>query len=99
MGPIDMIFDECNDENIILYNENGEETEFEQIALIPMDGATYVILKPVVLLPGMEEDEAIVFRIDNKDGEEMLTIVLDDGIIDGVFEIYYRLLDGECSVD
>lgn len=37
MNPIDQIFDENNNDNIILYNENDEPMEFMQIAVIPLD--------------------------------------------------------------
>ena len=37
ISPIDMLFDEKNTDNIVLYDEKGAEVEFEQIALIPLD--------------------------------------------------------------
>ena len=35
-NPIDALFDEENNDAIILFNEKGEEIAFEQIALIPL---------------------------------------------------------------
>ena len=91
MNPIDQLMDENNKDNIILYDENNHPVEFMQVAVIPIDGVIYLILKPVEdeLL---EEDEALVFFIDEFEGEECINIVEDDEIVDRVFQEYYALL-------
>lgn len=78
-----------NDNIIVLTTNDGEELEFIRIADIALDGNVYVILKPVELMNGMDEDEAIVFM--SKD--DQYTVVLDEELLDNVFEEYYRLLD------
>jgi len=95
LSPIDMLLDENNTENIKLYNEENQEVEFEQIALVPIDQKTYAILKPVADMEGIAEDEALVFVIDEIDDEDCLVIVEDDAIIDKVFEEYYKMLKEE----
>ena len=90
---IDKIFDENNEENIILYDENDKPTEFEQVAVIPMDGKVYVILKPVENLWGLGEDEAVVFVIEEIDDMEALVIVDDLDVADAVFDEYFRLCE------
>lgn len=95
MNPIDKIFDENNSDNIVLYNEDNEAVEFEQIALIPLGEDTYVILRPVTEMEGIGEDEALVFGIENLDGEEVLAIIEDDEVVDAVFEEYYNMLRAE----
>ena len=95
LSPIDMLLDENNTENIKLYNEENQEVEFEQIALVPIDNKTYAILKPVVSMEGIAEDEALVFVIDEIDDEDCLVIVEDDAIVDKVFEEYYKMLKEE----
>ena len=95
VSPIDMLLDENNNDNIKLFNENNEEIEFEQIALVPIDGKTYAILKPAAVMEGVAEDEALVFVIDEVDGEECLVIVEDDKLIDRVFADYYEMLKAE----
>lgn len=92
MNPIEKLFDENNDENIILYGEDNEAIEFEQIAVIYLDDTPYALLHPVVTLPDMEEDEALVFEIIEEDGEEGLQVCDDDVVVDAVFEEYYELL-------
>ena len=92
LNPIDMILDENNTDPIVLYNENNDPVQFEQIALIPWVDDTYVILKPVEAIEGIADDEAIVFQITELDGEDVLVVVEDDAIIDIVFDEYYALL-------
>ena len=95
MSPIDMLLDENNTENIKLYNEENQEVEFEQIALVPMDNKTYAILKPANPMEGIADDEALVFVIDEIDDEDCLVIVEDDAINEKVFEEYYKMLKEE----
>ncbi len=92
-NQINRILDENDFDNIILYDENDNEIEFEQVAVIPKDKKNYVILVPVTHIDGVGEDEAMIFVIDTVDGEQCLTVVTDDGIIDEVFGEYTRLCD------
>lgn len=94
LSPIDMLLDENNTENIKLFNEENQEVEFEQIALIPIEDKTYAILKPVSM-EGVADDEALVFVIDEIDDEDCLVIVEDDAVVDKVFEEYYKMLKEE----
>ncbi len=101
-SPIDCLFDEDNTDPISLYNEKGEEVQFEQIALIPLEEKIYAILKPMKEIEGVGEDEALAFEIveteeDAETGEhsEYLELVGDIDIIDKVFEVYNKLMDEE----
>ena len=82
-----------NDDLIVLKNDNGEEIEFIEIAGIALDGKFYVILQPVELLYDMTEDEALVFEVDDDGENQKFSVVLDDEIIDKVFNEYFRLID------
>lgn len=93
MTEIDKILDEECTDNIVLYDENNKETEFEQVALIPKDEKIYVILKPVTKIEGIADDEALVFVIDEIDDEDCLIIVDDEDIITEVFNDFYKLLE------
>ena len=84
-----------DDDIITLLTDNGEEIDFIEVAGIAYRGNFYVVLQPVELLDGMEEDEALVFKVTRgKDGEDKFEIELDDAVIDAVFEEYNKLLDG-----
>lgn len=84
-----------NDDDIItLLSATGEEIDFVEIAGIAHKGNFYAILQPVELLEGMEDDEALVFKVSrNADGSDKFEIELDDEIIDAVFAQYNLLLD------
>ena len=93
MNPVDMLLDENNTDNIVLYNEENEAVEFEQIAVIPVGLQTFAILKPVTPIEDMHEDEALVFSVDEWEGESELTVVTDEEIVDLVFARYYEMLE------
>ena len=101
-SPIDCLFDEDNTDPISIYTEKGEEVQFEQIALIPLEEKIYAILKPMKEIEGVGEDEALAFEIveteeDAETGEhsEYLELVGDIDIIDKVFEVYNKLMEEE----
>ena len=86
--------EEDSDDVVTLLSANGEEIDFVEIAGIAYRGSFYAILQPVELLDGMDEDEALVFKVTRgKDGEDKFEIELDDSIIDAVFAEYNKLLD------
>ena len=93
MNPVDMLLDENNTDNIVLYNEENEAVEFEQIAVIPVGLQTFAILKPVTPIEGMHEDEALVFSVDEWEGESELTVVTDEEFVDLVLARYYEMLE------
>ena len=69
MSVIDILLDEDNYDNIILYDENNESNEFEQIALVPFNGKVYAILKPVNCMKDVGSDKAVFFCIEGFGGE------------------------------
>ena len=94
-SQIEMLLDENNNENLKLYDENNKETEFEQIAVIPLNEKIYAILKPVTKIVGVNDDEALVFSIEEIDDEDCIVLVDDEKVVDEVFKEYYELLKAE----
>ena len=94
-SQIELLLDENNTDNLKLYDENNKETEFEQVAVIPLNGKIYAILKPVTKIVGVNDDEALVFVIEEIDDEDCLVIVDDEKVADDVFKEYYDLLKEE----
>ena len=89
----DLPYEEDDEDIVTLLSANGEEVDFVEIAGIALYGRFYAILQPVELLPGMDDDEALVFEVINDGGDDQFNIVLDDEIVDAVFAEYNRLLD------
>jgi len=92
LSPIEMLLDEKNNDNIVLYDDKNNKVEFEQIAIIPMDEKLYAILRPLGGEEPMPEDEALVFVIDEIDDEDVLLLEEDEAIEDKVFDKYYELI-------
>ncbi|MBE5764183.1 MAG: DUF1292 domain-containing protein [Clostridiales bacterium] len=85
---------EPGEDIITLRSANGEDIDFIEIAGIAHEGKFYLILQPVELLEGMEEDEAFVFEVKTKDdGGSEMEIVVDEDIIDAVFAEYGKLYE------
>ncbi|HSN59267.1 MAG TPA: DUF1292 domain-containing protein [Clostridiaceae bacterium] len=73
---------------IFLYDEDGEEVEFEVVTKLDIEGKEYVIVTP------MDEDteDAIALRIDkDEDGNEVLVTVEDDEEFELIEETYETL--------
>ena len=84
----------AEDDLITLLDANGNEIDFVEIAGIAYKGNFYAILQPVEQLEGMEDDEALVFKVSaTEDGENKFEIELDDEIINAVFDEYTRLYE------
>ncbi len=85
---------EERDDIVTLLSVTGEEIDFIEIAGIAHKGNFYAILQPVELIPGMSDDEALVFKVSRaENGEDKFEIELDEDIIDAVFKEYNRLLN------
>lgn len=96
---IDILFDEENVDGITLRLDDGQEVDFEQIAMIPLkSGANYAILKPTVELEGVADDEVMIFRIIDENGGR-LELETDDDVLDEVYETYCELLDEYAEED
>lgn len=78
---------------VTLTAADGTDVDFYEIAGIAHRGNFYVILQPVELLEGMGEDEALVFKVSRKGGEDRFEIELDDDVIQDVFDEYNRMCD------
>lgn len=91
---LDILLDEDNEEPITLYDENSKAIKFDQVAIIPLDDRLFAILKPIDEIPGVADDEAIVFSInENDNGETTLIVETDESLAMRVFDEYYKLLD------
>ena len=95
MNIIEKLYDENNEENIILYDENDVATEFEQLALIPYGDFDYAVLLPVTKIDGIEEDEVMIFRIDGEGADAELNLEDDPSAANAVFDIFVELMEEE----
>lgn len=97
---LDVLLDENDPDPITLMNPTGKELNFEQVAVIPHEikgkRFLFVVLKPLDKIPGIADNEAIVFRADSdKGGNTVLRLEKDESVAIEVFNIYYDLLEEE----
>ena len=82
-----------DEEVIVLTDEEGNEHEFTIVQVIKVDEKDYAILLP---LHGEEEaEEAVILRIDQEDGEDVLVEIEDEEEFERVAEAWEELLDEE----
>lgn len=93
INVLDILLDEENDSPITLYDDKDKAIRFEQVAIIPLEDKIYTILKPIDEMEGVADDEAIVFLVQEEDGDAELVIETDEALAMQVFDEYYRLLD------
>ncbi len=84
---------EHEDEIIVLTDEEGNEHEFSIVQVITVDDKDYAILLPIE--DGEEGDEAVIMRIDEEDGEDVLVEIESEEEFDRVADAWEEMLDDE----
>lgn len=82
-----------DEEVIVLTDEEGNEHEFTIVQVIKVDEKDYAILVP--LHGEEEEEEAVILRIDQENGEDVLIEIEDEEEFERVAEAWEELLDEE----
>lgn len=92
---LDVLLDEDNTAPIYMRDESGRQLKFEQVAVIPYgEDDLYCILKPITKLPGIADDEAIVFKVEeDENGEAILRVEDKEDVAIAVFDQYYDLIE------
>ncbi len=84
--------EEQDEEIVVLTDEDGNEHEYTIVQVLKVDGKDYAVLLPVE--PENEDDEAaVILRIDQEDGEDVLAEIEDDEEFERVAEAWEELLD------
>lgn len=90
---MDVLLDENNTAPIHMFDNKGKTISFDQIAVIPLGEELYCILKPITPVPGIKDDEAIVFKVNEGEDGSFLEVVENSDIAIEVFEKYYDLVE------
>lgn len=96
---LDVLLDENNTAPIYMYDSKGNQLKFEQVAVIPYgEEDLYCILKPITKIPGVNDDEAIVFLVDeDENGEAILKVEAREEIAISIFDQYYNLVEEDAK--
>ena len=69
-------------------DEDGNKVDFEAVARIYLDDKEYLLLSQI----GNENEDILIFRVDNIDGKEELNLVEDDKEFLAVKKEYKKLI-------
>lgn len=83
------------DDRVTLTTEEGEDIEFDIVSEVALGEDFYAIMQPVKPLEGVAEDEALVFKIIESDDGDEYELVIDDDILDSVFDSYNAMIEDE----
>lgn len=102
------IYDE-DAEVITLHDDKNNPVDFIQVACVEFEGRFYALLKPAGKVEGIDEDEVVIFRLEEgkKDGEDDLFVPVEsEELLNKVFDQYLRAAadendcccgDGDCD--
>ena len=87
---------EFEQEVFTLTDEEGNESDFELIGNMEIDGVKYVALLPV---EGTDDEYVILKLTEDEDGEEVLITIDDDDEFDKIADIFEDELFNEVDFD
>lgn len=95
---VDLLPDD-SEEIITMYDENDEEIPFYQIACVEHKDEFYAILQPAVELEGINEDEVVILKMVEQEGEEedIFMSIDDEELADKIFEAYVEAVEKEIA--
>lgn len=94
MNLLDILLDEENDDVIVLRDQNGQPSVFEQIAVIPYNDLIYCLLHPLKK-EGAAENDINVFWVDESGEEPILRPEGDFAVAAKVFGMFLDLVENE----
>jgi uncharacterized protein YrzB (UPF0473 family) len=89
---------ELRDDVVTLVDEEGKEHSFMVLDIILVNESEYAIMVPAdeeMMDAESDEQEAVIFRIDDNDGDQILTVVDDDDEWDAVAKAWEEESDLE----
>ena len=93
--------EEYGNDIISLMDDEGNETEYEMIEAVELDGQTYVALLPLYENPEdiVEEDyQVVILKMVEEDGEEILLTINDEAEFDAVWQAFEDRLSDEYEI-
>ena len=87
------------EEIITLFDDDDNPMDFYEVAVVEYEDELYALLQPAEEIEGIGEDEVVIFKIEETEGEEddFFYPVEDEAVQEAVFEEYLRATSGECE--
>lgn len=80
-------------EIISLRSAEGNELKFKMISSLTLDDLNYVVLSPVDIPAGLQDNQALVFKVQEEaNGIASLNIVTDVVLISRIYERYHQMM-------
>ena len=83
-----------DDEIITLYNEERDvDEDFYHLATLDVDDKWFVVLKPVEKLPDIEEDEVLIYEVQEGDDGDIFVAIEDEDLLQKVFDEFMKEME------
>ena len=87
------VLEDFGNDIVSVVDEDGKEHAFEELDRVDLPGGTYVALAPLVGEEDSEDDdELILLRLEEEDGEVYLSILEDEAEFDAVGKVFSQRL-------
>ena len=80
-----------DDEVVQLVTEDGETLDFFFVASIEYKGEWFAFFQPAEPMADIEEDEIVIFKIAEENGEDIFEPIEDEKLLDEVYDEYVKL--------
>ena len=91
----DEVLEDFGNDIVSVVDEDGKEHVFEELDRVDLPGGSYVALAPLVGEADEDEDgddELILLRVEEEDGEIFLSILEDEAEFDAVAKVFSERL-------
>ena len=87
------VLEDFGNDIVSVVDEDGKEHVFEELDRVELPGGNYVALAPLVGETDEEDDdELILLRVEEEDGEVFLSILEDEAEFDAVAKVFSERL-------
>ncbi len=80
-----------DDEVVQLVTEDGETLDFFFVASIEYKGEWFAFFQPAEPMADIEDDEIVIFKIAEENGEDIFEPIEDEKLLDEVYDEYVKL--------
>ena len=83
-----------DDDIITLYNEERDvDEDFYHLATLDVDDKWFVVLKPVEKLPDIEEDEVLIYEVQEGYDGDIFVAIEDEDLLQKVFDEFMKEME------
>ena len=84
---------------VTLLDEDGKEVAFDHVMTFRHEGEKYIALLPLEKVEGVGDDEVILMRIKEQNGEDVYETIDNPVLLDEVFNTFLELFEEMTAED